>query len=179
MRYRIGALFTAFLFWLTGSAAQGEARTAELFDRSGEAGQLTLRFLWLGEQAADDKPGDCIILTSPEGQVMVLDCGHPLAASHVTDALDAMGVTHIDALVISHPHIDHLGSVPALYERYTVGTVYSSELVYDKSRYYRAYVEATADTPHVFLHEGDSFAFGEQVRVEVYNPTEEITYPKD
>ena len=179
MRIRFSALLTAMLLWLSGGVAQEAARTAEIFDRSGDAGQLTIRFLWLGEQVADDKPGDCMILTSPDGQVMVLDCGHPLSSQYVIDALDAMGVTRIDALVISHPHIDHLGGVPALYARYEIGTVYSSALVYEKSSYYRAYVEATANTPHVYLKEGDSFQFGDSVRVDVYNPPAEITYPKD
>ena len=100
MRIRFSALLTAMLLWLSGGVAQEAARTAEIFDRSGDAGQLTIRFLWLGEQVADDKPGDCMILTSPDGQVMVLDCGHPLASQYVIDALDAMGVTRIDALVI-------------------------------------------------------------------------------
>ena len=179
MRIRFSALFTALLLLFSGGVAQEAARTAEIFDRSGEDGQLTIRFLWLGEQVADDKPGDCMILTSPDGQVMVLDCGHPLASQYVTDALDAMGVTRIDALVISHPHIDHLGGVPALCARYEIGTVYSSALVYEKSSYYRAYIEATADIPHVYLKEGDTFQFGDSVRVDVYNPTAEITYPKD
>lgn len=179
MRIRFSALFTALLLLFSGGVAQEAARTAEVFDRGGEDGQLTIRFLWLGEQVADDKPGDCMILTSPDGQVMVLDCGHPLASQYVTDALDAMGVTRIDALVISHPHIDHLGGVPALCARYEIGTVYSSALTYEKSSYYRAYVEATSDIPHVFLKEGDTFMFGDSVRVDVYNPTAEITYPKD
>ena len=179
MRIRFGALFIALVLRLSGGVAQEATRTAEVFDRSGEAGQLTIRFLWLGEQVADDKPGDCMILTSPDGKVMVLDCGHPLAADYVTGALDAMGVTRIDYLVISHPHIDHLGGVPSLYARYEIGTVYSSALVYEKSSYYRAYVTATADTPHVYLKEGDSFMFGESVRVDVFNPVAEITYPKD
>ena len=179
MRIRLGAMLTAFVLWLSGGVAQEATRTAEVFDRSGEAGQLTIRFLWLGEQVADDKPGDCMILTSPDGKVMVLDCGHPAAWEYVTGALDAMGVTRIDYLVISHPHIDHLGGVPSLYARYEIGTVYSSALVYEKSSYYRAYVTATADTPHVYLKEGDSFMFGESVRVDVFNPVAEITYPKD
>ena len=160
-------------------AAAQETRYAQVFDRSGDAGMLTLRFLWLGEQTADDKPGDCMILTSPDGQVMVLDTGHPGASQYVIDALDAMGVTRIDALVISHPHIDHLGGVPALCARYEIGTVYSSALTYEKSSYYRAYLEATANIPHFYLKEGDTFSFGECVRVDVYNPPAEITYPKN
>ena len=88
MRIRFSALLTAMLLWLSGGVAQEAARTAEIFDRSGDAGQLTIRFLWLGEQVADDKPGDCMILTSPDGQVMVLDCGHLLASQYVIDALE-------------------------------------------------------------------------------------------
>ena len=48
MRIRFSALLTAMLLWLSGGVAQEAARTAEIFDRSGDAGHLTIRFLWLG-----------------------------------------------------------------------------------------------------------------------------------
>ncbi len=155
-------------------AAEQEDRYAQVFDTAGDAGMLTIRFLWMGPQApeADDKPGDCMILTSPEGKVMVLDSGHPLSGEYVTSALDAMGVTKIDYLVASHPHIDHIGSFPMLMDRYEIGAVYTSAIVYSASSYYRAYMDAIAKKglEHVILSEGDVLEFGGQVRVDVYNP---------
>ena len=153
----------------------------QVFDTSDDGGLLTVRFIWLGPQVADDKPGDCMILTSPEGKIMVLDAGHPLAEEYVISALDAMGVTRIDYLVASHPHIDHIGCFPALAEHYEIGTLYTSDLRYESSRYYRAYVEAFQQrgTPHIILAEGDTFNFGDSVIVQVFNPPATIEYPED
>lgn len=155
-----------------------EDRYAMVFDTAQDAGKLSIRFLWLGPQApeAEDKPGDCMILTSPEGEVMVLDAGHPLSESYVTDALDAMGVTRIDYLVASHPHIDHIGSFPALMDRYEIGAVYTSALEYSSSSYYRACMDAIAEKgiEHVILKEGDVLMFGGSVRVDVLNPTAQV-----
>lgn len=109
------ALALTLLLLLLCAAALGETtRYGEVFDAQGDAGRLTVRFLWLGPQVAEDKPGDAMILTSPDGKVMVLDAGHPQAAEYVTTALDALGVTRIDYLVASHPHIDHIGGFPTL-----------------------------------------------------------------
>ena len=179
MKRRLFALLLVLL--LSAAASAGADRYAEVFDVSGDAGALTLRFLWLGPQTQEDKPGDCMIITSPEGKVMVLDAGHPQAVDYVTQALDAMGVTRIDYLVASHPHIDHIGGFPTLMERYEIGALYTSPLTYEKSSYYRAYMDAAAahGIERIVLSEGDSFMFGEQVRVEVFNPPAEIDYPED
>lgn len=175
---RLCSLLAALALLLCASALADETRYAQVFDTGADAGRLTVRFLWLGPQVADDKPGDCMILTSPDGQVMVLDAGHPMAAEYVTAALDAMGVTRIDYLVASHPHIDHIGGFPALISRYDVGAVYTSALTYEASSYYRAYMASmqAKGLTHVILAEGDSFLFGDQVRVDVYNPAREIDY---
>lgn len=177
---RILPLLTALLL-LVGCASAVETRYAQVFDTEADAGSLTIRFVWLGPQVAEDKPGDCMILTSPDGNVMVLDAGHPLATDYVTAALDAMGITRIDYLVASHPHIDHIGGFPTLAERYEIGALYTSALTYESSAYYRAYEEAFAarGIEHIYLTEGDSFRFGNEVQVDVYNPVAEIVYPDD
>lgn len=160
--------------------AAEETRYAQVFDTSGDAGQFTIRFLWLGPEVAEDKPGDSMILTSPDGKIMVLDAGHPLAADYVIQALDAMGVTKIDYLVASHPHIDHIGGMPALIERYEIGAVYTSSVVYTTNTYTN-FINAIEEKhlEHIILKEGDVFSFGDQVQVEVFNPPAEFEYPKD
>ena len=167
-----------FALLLPACALAGESRYAQVFDPAADDGLLSVRFLWLGPQVADDKPGDAMILTAPGGEVMVLDAGHPQSADYVTAALDAMGVTRIDFLVASHPHIDHIGGFPTLLSRYEVGTVCASALTYEDSSYYRAFLEALRERgiELTVLAEGDSLAFGE-VTVDVLNPPREIDYP--
>lgn len=169
----------ASLLLLFSCALAEETRYADVFDVSNDAGKLTIRFLWLGEQTAKDKPGDCLLLTSPEGKVMVLDAGHPDASQYVVDALNAMGVTKIDYLVASHPHIDHIGGFPRLIENYEIGALYTSALTYESSSYYNAYLASAKANglEHIILGEGDVLMFGDEVKIEVFNPPHEIAYP--
>lgn len=151
-----------------------------VFDPAKDEGQFVVRFLWLGEWI-DAKPGECIILKSPDGKVMVLDAGYPNVVSYVTEALDALGITCIDYLVASHPHEDHVGGFPVLIKKYEIGTMYTSPLTFEASSYYQAYLTAAQEKglEHIILHEGDTFMFGKEIEVKVFNPPEEIQYPKD
>ena len=125
MKKRLIAL-ALLLCMLFSCALAEDARYGQVYDTAQDADRLTVRYLWLGPQVADDKPGDCMILTSPDGKIMVLDAGHPQATQYIIAALDAMGVKKIDYLVASHPHIDHIGGMAALMDRYEVGIHYST-----------------------------------------------------
>lgn len=162
------------------SCACAEGGYDKVYDTANDLGRLSVRFVWLGDKMEDDKPGDCMILTSPEGKIMVLDTGHPSSADFVTAALDAMGVKKIDYLVLSHPHIDHIGGAATLMDKYEVGAIYTSELTYTGETY-TACMAAIArnNVEHIILHEGMTLNFGEEVLVEVFNPVENVLYPEN
>ncbi|NLJ79953.1 MAG: MBL fold metallo-hydrolase [Firmicutes bacterium] len=151
-------------------------RYDQIFDSAQDPGNLVARFLKLTSRS-DDKSGDSTILTSPDGQIMIIDGGNPTCFVDVDRALKALGITRIDYLVASHPHVDHIGSFAQLIRSYEIGAVYTSELVYPTSHYnnYMAAIEETG-TPHIILAEGDSFSFGDQVLVEVLYPPAGIEY---
>ncbi len=173
---RLLALVLILCLWCVGALSE-DVRYAEVYDTSNDAGRLTVRYVWLGPQTGDDKPGDCMILTSPDGKVMVLDAGHPQSTQYIIDALDAMGIEKIDILVATHPHIDHIGGMAALMDRYEIGIHYSTELWHTTNTYkgYLAAIERNRIN-QVYLHEGDTFMFGDSVTVYVYNPEADIAY---
>lgn len=151
-------------------------RYDQIFDVSQDPGRLSARFLKLTTRN-EDKSGDSTILTSPDGKIMVIDAGNSSCFIDVDNALKAMGVTRIDFLVASHPHVDHIGSFAQIIRSYDVGAVYTSEVVYPTS-YYKNYMAAIEETktPHIILTEGDSFMFGDSVFVEVLHPSPGIVY---
>jgi len=59
--------------------------------------------------------GDALLLTTPTGGRLLIDAGPPragseaAAASRVVPALLRLGVERLDAMLITHPHADHLG----------------------------------------------------------------------
>ena len=146
-----------------------------------EKGKLCIYFLDLEvDEFATDKSGDATILIAPEGEVMLIDCGHPQCGAQVIEALRRLGVDHIDYFVASHPHIDHIGSFPQIAEAFPITKVFRSSLDYDSSQYMN-YVQTIAGKglDVETLSEGDSFSFGKDIEVKIYNPSEPISYPEN
>ncbi|NLM86715.1 MAG: MBL fold metallo-hydrolase [Clostridiales bacterium] len=146
-----------------------------VYDTSGDAGKLTVRFIGM-DTLSGDKAGDSAVLTSPDGKIMVIDAGHPEAAADIMRALDTMGVETIDMLMASHPHIDHVGGMPALFDNYEVKAAYASIVDYNTS-YTRAMM-ATLEKEGIALtrlKRGDSLAFGE-AQVDILWPDAPIVY---
>lgn len=73
----------------------------------------------------------CFIVVTPESKVM-LDCGINPGESSGTDAyprLDCFNfnLSELDAVVVSHAHIDHQGFLPSLYKYGYSGPIYCTE----------------------------------------------------
>jgi competence protein ComEC len=68
--------------------------------------------------------GDAMLLRSYTGKTVLIDTGGPKARGKLKRALKAEGVTRIDALVLTHPHADHIGNAVAVLKAFEVGIVY-------------------------------------------------------
>ena len=58
-------------------------------------------------QTYKDKWGDAYLMVFPNGQTMLVDSGPLSYAPVVAENLRRMGITHLDAILITHPHSDH------------------------------------------------------------------------
>lgn len=162
----------------TEAPAPKADRYTEIFDTSNDAGKLTVRFLKLVSTDPETKAGDSAILTFPDGKVMLIDAGNATCSPIVSDALKAMGVTKLDAVVNSHPHVDHCGGLKDILNDFPVDMVYKNDLKYPKGPA-QDFEGALAknDLPVTVLKEGDSFSFG-GAEIKVYNPPAELVYPE-
>ena len=73
----------------------------------------------------------CFIVVTPESKVM-LDCGINPGESSGTDAYPRLdwfnfNLSELDAVVLSHAHIDHQGFLPSLYKYGYSGPIYCTE----------------------------------------------------
>jgi beta-lactamase superfamily II metal-dependent hydrolase len=100
---------------------------------------LALAPLYLGRpsmaQAAAEKPlliyfidvegGQATLLVAPSGASLLIDAGWPTAdgrdAGRILAAMHDAGITRIDHLLITHFHVDHVGGVPELVKRVSIG----------------------------------------------------------
>jgi competence protein ComEC len=78
--------------------------------------------------------GCAIVAQLPSGKTLLYDCGGligPDAVSQsVASALWDSGITHLDAVVLSHADVDHFNGLPKLLERFSVGVVYVSPVMF-------------------------------------------------
>lgn len=76
--------------------------------------------------------GDAILVQSPSGRTALIDGGGEVGAERtgwdvgrmrVVPALRRAGVRRLDVVLLSHPHEDHVGGLPAVVENFPVGLV--------------------------------------------------------
>lgn len=58
-------------------------------------------------QTYKDKWGDACLIAFPDGQTMLVDTGPLSYAPVLMQNLERMGITHLDYVLITHPHSDH------------------------------------------------------------------------
>ncbi len=84
-------------------------------------GVLRLTFLSVGQ-------GDATLVQFPDGSTMLIDgggylrdTGHDFGERYLVPALYRLGINRIDRMVLTHPHPDHMGGLPAVVEQFPVG----------------------------------------------------------
>ncbi len=83
-----------------------------------------------------------VSLRTPSGKWIVYDMGPDNeAGERMADDLAARGCTEIAAVVVSHPHLDHLGGFGPIFARFRVHEVLDAGVAYT-TRSYRAFLDA-------------------------------------
>lgn len=135
-----------------------------------------------------DMVAESWLITAPDGQVTLLDAGFPQQAElDLFPLLKKHNLTHIDTILISHPHDDHFGGIPALLRNpdFTVGRICWGPLPpetfepydYDGEicRTLQQEIQEEAENHHIpliELHRGDIIDFGGGVKAEVLVATD-------
>ncbi len=108
--------------WLTLAVwAAAGAGVAPLVERGAGAGTLEIVFLDVGQ-------GDALAIRSPGGRWILVDTGprgqtYDAGARVVLPYLRRRGVARIEALVLTHPDLDHIGGAEAVVQALDVGYV--------------------------------------------------------
>src|SRR5208337_5029899 len=91
----------------------------------------------------------------------------------ISGYLWSRGRTHIDAVILSHADTDHYNALPELLERFSVGTVYVSPVMFDEQNESIRYLRDAIDRAKVPIREiasGDRLSGGPGCWLEILHP---------
>jgi competence protein ComEC len=147
-------------------------------------GELECTFISVGH-------GCAVLVQLPDGRSMLYDAGRlgtpEGAARSIAAVLWSKGLTHLDAVILSHADTDHYNALPELLQKFSVGVVYVSPVMVEADRVMwegneaawqqeqaaltalRAAIER-AGVPIRAVHAGQQLAAGPACRVEVLYP---------
>ncbi len=122
--------------------------------------------------------GTAVVVELPGGQTLLYDSGRlgaPTSAARIVSGyLWSRGVTHLDAVVVSHADADHYNALPAILAQHSVGIVYVSPLMFDDpaSRALAAFRSSLDEhaAPLKEVWAGDRLRAGSGVSIEVLHP---------
>ncbi len=121
--------------------------------------------------------GCAVVLELPSGQTLLYDAGQfssPTSGSRsIAGYLWSQGITHIDAVVLSHGDLDHYNAMPELLERFSVGVIYVSPFMFENPNPATKALCRAIDrsgVPMLEIHGGRRLPGGEGCRIEVLHP---------
>jgi len=103
--------------------------------------------------------GDSILLTSSEGKVVLIDGGYP--GTGALKLIQERGITHIDLVVLSHPHDDHAGGLVDVLKAVPVDRMAASGQTLDSNTYHELETAIReSGVKYQTVRAGDSLRFG-------------------
>lgn len=104
--------------YLTGEPNPSSSAPAQPTQSTGtDEADCAVYFLDVGQ-------GDSILIQIGSNYNMLIDASVREAGDTIESDLKALGVTSLNAVVATHPHADHIGSMKQIIEDYAIGTFY-------------------------------------------------------
>jgi len=148
--------------------AKNYGKTSENIVKAIE-GQTEVHFIDVGQ-------GDSIIITTPAGKNILLDGGPTTQGQTVVNHLNQLGINHIDAIVISHCHADHIGGLETVLNNFSVGYVFDTGFSTGTQTYNNLYSKIDNLGINVITTDRDSgFFIDPSIKLDFLHPPLPIT----
>jgi competence protein ComEC len=121
--------------------------------------------------------GGCAVLELPQGQTILYDAGRmglPGRANRgISSFLWSRGISHVDAVVLSHADADHYNALPELLNRFSVGVVFVSPAMFlaeDEAVATLRQIVRDHGVPLREIYGGDRFQLQGTAQIQVLHP---------
>ena len=120
--------------------------------------------------------GDAILLELPSGEKVLLDAGgrtdtFDSGERTVAPFLRYKGINRLDAVIMSHPHSDHIGGVPYLLDHVAVNKIIEPTVPGESATYREIHSKAAEYSIPVLTYDaGEIIDLGDAVRLYVLHP---------
>lgn len=123
--------------------------------------------------------GDAALIKTPNQMHILIDAGMWTPGTNsgktiLLPHLKAAGISKLDAVILSHPHADHIGGILDLLKGVEISRIYNSGYEYD-SNLYRNYIQLASElnVPVISVKAGDSLALDKSMLFLVKGPFDE------
>lgn len=134
-----------------------------------QASNLVVHFIDVGQ-------GDSILIQTSTGATVLVDAGDTKAGRDVVvPYLRKLGIRHLDMVVMTHPHFDHIGGLIPVIETYSVGQVLADGQIHTTRTYedlLRLILEK--EIPFRLARAGGELTISGLDEVLILNPTEPL-----
>jgi competence protein ComEC len=90
----------------------------------GTTNGLKVHFIDVGQ-------GDCTFIQLADGKTILIDGGNKADATAIINYLQSLKIVSIDYLIATHPHEDHIGSLPAIIKKFNIGSIYMPKITHN------------------------------------------------
>lgn len=87
-------------------------------------GDLTVDFIDVGQAEA-------ILITTSEGNTMLIDGGDNSDEDYMVEYLKGKGIKKLDFVIGTHPHADHIGGLDAVIRNFEIGEIYMPKVAHN------------------------------------------------
>lgn len=87
------------------------------------SGDLTVDFIDVGQAEA-------ILITTSEGNTMLIDAGDNSDEDYMVEFLNKKGIKKLDFVIGTHPHADHIGGLDSVIRNFEIGEIYMPKVAH-------------------------------------------------